>query len=110
MLSSMTRAKARPPQPRESSYALHPNTGPGAEGGGGWPLQATAQPWHAEGRPLSTGALRCLRILATLPAASPMQRNRTHRAATRCSSEQRYGQRRVILESTNALFNEATFR
>jgi hypothetical protein len=38
-----------PPQPRESSYAHHPNTGPGAEGGGGWPLQATAQPWHAEG-------------------------------------------------------------
>ena len=29
----------------------HPHTGPGAEGGGGWPMHATAQPWHAEGRP-----------------------------------------------------------
>jgi len=37
----------------------HPHTGPGAEGGGGWPMQATAQPWHAEGRPSLTGALRC---------------------------------------------------
>jgi len=36
----------------------HPHTGPGAEGGGGWPMQATAQPWHAEGRPPPTGALR----------------------------------------------------
>jgi len=35
-----------------------PITGPGAEGGGGWPMFATAQPWHAEGRPLPTGALR----------------------------------------------------
>ncbi len=32
----------------------HPHTGPGAEGGGGWPMHATAQPWHAEGRPLTT--------------------------------------------------------
>ena len=38
----------------------HPHTGPGAEGGGGWPMQATAQPWHAEGRPLPTGADRSL--------------------------------------------------
>jgi len=35
----------------------HPHTGPGVEGGG-WPMNATAQPWHAEGRPLPTGALR----------------------------------------------------
>jgi hypothetical protein len=42
------------------------HTGPGAEGGGGWPLQATAQPWHAEGRPLSTGALRCPQDLVAL--------------------------------------------
>ena len=55
MLSSMTRAKARPPQPRESSPAHHLTTGPGAEGGGGWPMHATAQPWHAEGRPSPTG-------------------------------------------------------
>ena len=38
-----------------------PPTGPGAEGGGGWPMHATAQPWHAEGRPLPTGALRCVK-------------------------------------------------
>jgi hypothetical protein len=36
----------------------HPHTGPGAEGGGGWPMHATAQPWHAEGQTLPTGALR----------------------------------------------------
>jgi hypothetical protein len=54
--SPSTRAKARPPQPRESCPARHPTTGPGAEGGGGWPMQATAQPWHAEGRPLPTAA------------------------------------------------------
>ena len=109
MLSSMTRAKARPPQPRESSHALHPHIGPGAEGGGGWPLQATAQPWHAEGRPLTTGALGSLLSPAVRPAAGSMQRNRTHSAATRCSAEQNYGQLRVILESANALFNEAAF-
>jgi hypothetical protein len=103
------RPQALPPQPRESSHALHPRIGPGAEGGGGWPMHATAQSWHAEGRPLTTEALRRLRSLATLPAASPMQRNRTHRAATRCSTDQRFGQLREILESTNALFNEATF-
>ena len=51
-------ATARPPQPREGSHARHPHTGPGAEGGGGWPMHATAQPWHAEGRPPPTGALR----------------------------------------------------
>jgi hypothetical protein len=34
----------KPPQPRESSNANHPITGPGAEGGGGWPMHATAQP------------------------------------------------------------------
>ncbi len=51
---------ARPPQPREGSHARHPHTGPGAEGGGGWPMHATAQPWHAEGRLLPTGALRRL--------------------------------------------------
>ncbi len=28
---------------------------PRAEGGGGWPMHATAQPWHAEGRPSPTG-------------------------------------------------------
>jgi len=65
---------ARPPQPREGSHARHPHTGPGAEGGGGWPMHATAQPWHAEGRPLShrevrsanpTGALR--RLLSPRP-------------------------------------------
>ena len=43
------------PERRASSPALHPNTGPGAEGGGGWPMHATAQPWHAEGRPSPTG-------------------------------------------------------
>ena len=42
-----------------------PHTGPGAEGGGGWPMHATAQPWHAEGRPLPTGALR--RLLSSRP-------------------------------------------
>ena len=51
----------------------HPHTGPEAEGGGGWPMHATAQPWHAEGRPSShrevrsanpTGALR--RLLSSL--------------------------------------------
>lgn len=104
-----TRAKARPPQPRESSPTLHPHIGPGAEGGGGWPLQTTAQPWHAEGRPLTTGALGSLLSPAVRPAAGSMQRNRTHRAATRCSAEQNYGQLRVILESANALFNEAAF-
>jgi hypothetical protein len=36
----------------------HPHTGPGAEGGGGWPMHATAQPWHAEGRPLSHREVR----------------------------------------------------
>jgi hypothetical protein len=39
---------AWPPQPREGSPASNPNTGPGAEGGGGWPMHATAQPWHAQ--------------------------------------------------------------
>ena len=39
-----------PPPPRR----------PGAEGGGGWPMHATAQPWHAEGLPSPTEALRCL--------------------------------------------------
>jgi len=53
-------AAARPPQPRESGPASHPISGPGAEGGGGWPMHATAQPWHAEGRPTTTGALRWL--------------------------------------------------
>ena len=33
--SPSTRAKARPPQPREGRPARHPHTGPGAEGGGG---------------------------------------------------------------------------
>jgi hypothetical protein len=56
----MQRPKARPPQPRESGPAQHPRTGPGAEGGGGWPMHATAQPWHAEGLTLPTGALRRL--------------------------------------------------
>jgi hypothetical protein len=60
---SITAAKqwqpaARPPQPRESDDAHHHTTGLGAEGGGGWPMHATAQPWHAEGRPSPTGALR----------------------------------------------------
>ena len=50
-------ANAQPPQPRESSPAHHSHTAPGAEGGGGWPMHATAQPWHAEGRPLPNGAL-----------------------------------------------------
>ena len=49
---------AAPPQPRESSRARHPITGPGAEGGGGWPMHATAQLWHAEGQPSSTAARR----------------------------------------------------
>ena len=43
----------------------HPHPGPGAEGGGGWPMHATAQPWHAEGRPSPTGALR--RLLSSRP-------------------------------------------
>ena len=51
----LMRANGRPPQPRERSPAHHPITGPGAEGGGGWPMHATAQPWHAEGRPSPTG-------------------------------------------------------
>jgi hypothetical protein len=55
--SPSTRANARPPQPRGSGPAFHPQiTGPRAAGGGGWPMQATAQPWHAEGLPSSTGA------------------------------------------------------
>ncbi len=45
---------------RTALPATYHHTGPGAEGGGGWPMHATAQPWHAEGRPLPTGALRCL--------------------------------------------------
>ena len=45
---------AVPPQPRESSPACHPITGPEAAGGGGWTMLAAAQPWHAEGRPSST--------------------------------------------------------
>jgi hypothetical protein len=53
--SSSTRAKAQPPQSRKDSHACNPHTGPGAEGGGGWPMHATAQPWHAEGRPSPTG-------------------------------------------------------
>ncbi len=52
-------ADAPPPQPREYRCACQHNTGPTAEGGGGWPMHATAQPWHAEGRPTTTGALRC---------------------------------------------------
>jgi hypothetical protein len=56
--------RARPPQPRESSFAHHLTTGPEAEGGGGWPLHATAQPWHAEGQPLPAGALRRLQSQA----------------------------------------------
>jgi hypothetical protein len=65
----------RPPQPRESGHARHPHTGHGAEGGGGWPMHATAQPWLAEGRPSShrevrsakpTGALR--RLLSPGPS------------------------------------------
>ncbi len=43
-----------------AAMPAHPHTGPGAEGGGGWPMHATAQPWHAEGRPSPTGALRRL--------------------------------------------------
>jgi hypothetical protein len=73
-------AAARPPQPRESGPASHPNTGPGAEGGGGWPMHATAQPWHVEGRPSShrevrsanpTGALRRLLRPSGQPPARP---------------------------------------
>ena len=45
---------------RAAMPATTPITSPGAEGGGGWPMHATAQPWHAEGRPLPTGALRRL--------------------------------------------------
>ena len=48
-------ATARPPQPREGSPARHLTTGPGVEGGGGWPMHTTAQPSHAEGRPSPTG-------------------------------------------------------
>jgi hypothetical protein len=59
---------ALPPQPRESSPACHPSTGPGAEGGGGWPMHATAQPWHAEGRPSSSAAPR---QRSRNPVASP---------------------------------------
>ena len=55
--SLSTRAKARPPQQRGSGPAFHHRTtGPGAEGGGGWPMHATAQPWNAEGRPPPTAA------------------------------------------------------
>ena len=54
-------AAARPPQPRESGPASHPNTGPGAEGGGGWPMHATAQPWHAQD-------VRCRPQLLVAPA------------------------------------------
>ena len=62
---------ARPPQPRDGRHARHPHTGPGAEGGGGWPMHATAQPWHAEGRPLPNGALPVpAELLARLTSAS----------------------------------------
>jgi hypothetical protein len=54
-LPLLMRVNARPPQPRERSPAHHLTTDPGAEGGGGWPMHATAQPWHAEGRPSPTG-------------------------------------------------------
>ena len=68
-------AAARPPQPRESGPARHPNPGPGAVGGGGWPMHATAQPGHAQGRPSPTGAMRCLlsprERRGTPPAARP---------------------------------------
>jgi hypothetical protein len=67
--SPCPRPAPKPPQPRESGYAHHPNTGPGAEGGGGWPMHATAQPWHAEGRLPPTGALlRLLSFLGQRPA------------------------------------------
>jgi len=62
------------PQPRESGPARHPHTGPGAEGGGGWPMHATAQPWHAEGQPLPTGALRCLLSPRERPGTPPATR------------------------------------
>ena len=73
---SITAAKhwqpaTRPPQPRESDDAHHHTTGLGAEGGGGWPMHATAQPWHAEGRPLTTGALRCPQDLVALDSRKP---------------------------------------
>ena len=55
------------PQPRERGPASYPTTAPGAEGGGGWPMHAMAQPWHAEGLPSPTGALR--RLLS--PSAQP---------------------------------------
>ena len=45
----------------------HPHTGPGAEGGGGWPMHATAQPWHAEGRPLPDVAVRS--VISRKPTA-----------------------------------------
>jgi len=49
-----------------------PHTGPRAEGGGGWPMHATAQPWHAEGRPLPNGALSVpAELVARLTSASP---------------------------------------
>ena len=35
-----------------------PHISPGAKGGGGWPMHAAAQPWHAQGRPLSHEAVR----------------------------------------------------
>jgi hypothetical protein len=51
----------------------HPHTGPGAEGGGGWPMHAAAQPWHAEGQPSSTGAAR-QRSQGATGALAPMAR------------------------------------
>ena len=57
-----------------AAMPAHPHTGPGAEGGGGWPMHATAQPWHAEGRPLPTGALRRLLSPRERPGTPPAAR------------------------------------
>ena len=60
--STLATPRNGPPSHRSRGRAAQPatthNTGPSAEGGGGWPMHATAQPWHAEGRPLSHREVR----------------------------------------------------
>ncbi len=51
-----------------------PTPAPEPEGGGGWPMHATAQPWHAEGRPSPTGALRRLHTLSSCKQAEHCKR------------------------------------
>ena len=76
-----------------------PHTGPGAEGGGGWPMHATSQPWHAEGRPPPNGALPVLaELLARLTSASPTLWRRAIKADWRLGAAHRQGHFRGNLD------------